>query len=592
MNRLPGKSPALLLLTLALAIALWIPVVRWQFAFSYEGALPLWASVINITLWFVLLLFGLYQIAVRTASAFLSPSESLRLLNVPADIEHAKVSFTLVYLTCNDFMPDCFTSIVRQKYSRFNVIVGDDSTDEAFIARIDSAVTVLRSEHDPGVDREFTPEISVRHWKGQESGALQTSNRNGKSDNLNRCIADHADRLNEWIVVLDADTTLPQNYLETLGEAASATLPQVGFIQGRNTSRFEFSSDGFRSFPTDQHSGGSAFQRLLAPELDFIYRGELPSRARFGFTPFMGHGGAIRKSALLFVEQGATRKTSNSGPFADVVSEDYGISVELRRRGFVGSYVEELSAHEQSPVDIDAYLTRVRKYSSGAAEALRRLALPFLMGTRGAHAVSLVERIDAVLLLSWAALAPLFVFNLFLSGIVAGTVWQETAMPLVHELLLYLISVLSLASLIVPFAGGRTIEGLSSSLSLVCVVLASAPIVAWSFLRGLFTKPRFVATPKRSISGDSKLAQRPDVALALLALSAAALAMWYWSPFSPVLLANAFAYASVPALRELGRTSLEKQPARHLLARLFVNLPGVLLVWGLYQMWDWQLRNI
>jgi hypothetical protein len=114
----------------------------------------------------------------------------------------------------------------------------------------------------------------------------------------------------------------------------------------------------------------------------------------------------------------------------------------------------------------------------------------------------------------------------------------------------------------------------------VAIYTSGLPIAAWHFLAHLGPRPRFVSTPK----GTDRPVVSPWFRVGMVTLGAIALwsSLKWRSPFSPVLAAQGATYVGSPLFSRLNESTLIGT-----IARVFVRVPGALMLLSLYTMWAW-----
>jgi hypothetical protein len=111
---------------------------------------------------------------------------------------------------------------------------------------------------------------------------------------------------------------------------------------------------------------------------------------------------------------------------------------------------------------------------------------------------------------------------------------------------------------------------------------ACLPIASVRFLRHLFGRPpKFERTPKDG--PDPSVDRTTATSMVILGAASVGLAIYWYSPFTPVLMGLGISYVCVPAYTRLNESSL-----RGVIARLLVLLPGLFYFYALWEMWRWQ----
>jgi cellulose synthase/poly-beta-1,6-N-acetylglucosamine synthase-like glycosyltransferase len=332
----------------------------------------------NATIWVIILWWASHHLTFQLASMFRKP---VPIIDQASDsFSPVKgIRFVIAYMTCDDFMEAACLSCLKQRYDSqlFRVLICDDSEKEQSRTVIDHFVAI------------------------HGATAIRRATRHGfKAGNLNNAVFDFTSLEDEWIVVVDADQTLPINYLDLLANAAASEPSQTAFIQCAHSSDHILYSEDQIPKPKDLPT---AFQIALGNEIDIFYQRSMPMRNRFGFVPFLGHGAAIRRASL-----------ARTGGLPLLVSEDYAFSLKLRLNGEWGTYIELISSFESFPKNFGALVVRLGKFAGGSAELLRSASLEFFRSEK----VSLTEKIDFLMLHLWYPLSTLAFLNSYLSGYV------------------------------------------------------------------------------------------------------------------------------------------------------------------------------
>ncbi len=529
------KKPYLVLLPAVLmAILLWSVVVPWV-ATRGKALGVSWGVLSGITgaIWMLVLWWAMHHLVFQIATLFDTTTQS------PALDKLQQGRFVILYPTCNDFQPQCCESCVKQDYplELFRVVICDDGSQDDYREKIDRFLKAFPETH----------QVRREERTGYKAG------------NLNHAFRQAINSDDQWILLVDADQMLPPYFLSQLARAVAEQPDKVAFVQGRNDAQ-HLAPPQFRSADI----ATTHFQHALGFEIRLFYENDLPLRQRYGFLPFLGHGGAIRRSAWLEL-----------GGFPTMVSEDYAFAMLVSAKGYCGAVAEDIYSWEAFPQDFGSFLVRMRKFAGGTAELFRKSFLNFLQS-----GASLTEKFDLCMLLAWYFLMPLVVLNGFLSALVCSKAHQ-TGFPVLHPVMPHLFLLMFLLSL--PVARSATVSVVESVrfwFWATAIYTSILPIAAWRFLVHLFKDPTFDRTPK----GAEKPPSFHGNAFANVFFGG--VAMWfswnYWSPFSPILMSQATAYVLFPTFRSLNENSWSGR-----LARSLVILPGLFLIWGLIAMWWW-----
>ena len=501
-------------------------VVIWPWIHQFDR-LDLTLSVlahISAAIWWLALLWALHHLGFQIGGLFSGKRTSTSKTNSRSP------SVAVLYVTCDDFIPECCQSCIEQDYENFRVLICDDSRMPKYKEMV----------------RRFYTEHASRC-----SLITRSTNKGFKAGNLNHAIGNYVTE--EWILLVDADQLLPKNYLSQL----VAKLPDtddaaVAFVQTAHEAI------------VNQES--SHFQVALSPGVALYYLRDLSVRESFGFMPLLGHGALIRKSAW-----------ASLGGFPEVVSEDFAFSLRAVNEGRRGIYIEDVVSYETFPYDFGGFMIRLRKFAGGTAELFCRFWREILPSS---GAASVVEKWDLFMQLFWYPLMPLVMINGFLGAYVTHRLWIE-GLPYLHPVLPYLYTwlLLSLFALKVSvtqgWAGAFRFYFWSTA-----IYAAAMPLAGLSFIKHLFSRPAFDRTPKNR--EETRLSFALSTLMVFLGLTALVCAMSWISPFSPVLAGQGVAYLSYPLYGKLCSRSMIG-----MVSRLLIYVPGIFMLLAIYAMWNW-----
>lgn len=534
---------------ISVAVLAIIPWIR-DFRLNMVAVLSLIAALV----WWIVLLWSMHHLAFQLVSFTRRPSQQAQ----NSDRPRIRPRIAILYTTCDDFNPAACQSCVNQNYPDFRVLVLDDSEKRPYQRIVRK---FCKESHPVPCDRVIR------------------KTRNGyKAGNLNYALKNHVTE--DWVLLVDADQYLEPDFLSSLVQVMPATGSDIPFVQAANR---EWLS-----------SKSSRFQRLMSLAIPFYYRLDLPARQRFGFVPLLGHGTMLSRSAW-----------SSVGGFPEIVSEDLGFALRCAAEGKSGAYVSEPVAKEHYPFDFGGFVVRLRKYAAGTAELIRK-ERGFLTGE--AH---FAEKWDAVMQIAWYPLMPLIVLNGFLTAYVLHKLWRE-GVPYLSPVLpfLYVWMVFAIICLFV-FVSQGPLRGLQFYFWSTAIHASVMPVAGVSFARHLLGgRAVFQVTPK---NGERTPLAVPDMVMTVIlgCLTLAAAVMWY-SPFSPVLFGQGVAEVCYPLYGRLCSTSLSGRAGRgqsdgpprrragrggppvpagggmfaSLVARLMIYPPGILMLLGLYTVWQ------
>jgi len=455
----PRKSCLLCALGFVLPLSiLLLEVLPWilRYGTSTDDHCLSALCLVNAAIWMTVLWWALHQLVFQLAGLW--PVKVKRLPDVP----NKPVRFAVLYLTCDDFVPECCASCLRQDYPQdaFRVAVCDDSRLQPNRTAVDHFCAEYRL-------------TAIRRRLDGPSGY--------KAGNLNHAFAEFAKGQCDWVVVVDADQILPEVFLSTLARFVSKTAPDVAFVQAGRAALSEMPH--MHRMRESSVLATTRFQSALQSEILIFFERDMFWRQRYGFFPFLGHGGAIRERAW-----------EQLGGFPLVVSEDFAFAMQAAARGQYGERVEQVRSGEAYPKDFPAFLVRITKFASGAAELLCSRFWKFAFDRLTSRAM--VEAYDAGMLLATYAFVPLILFNVLLSAYTCSRLWVQGA-----ELLAPGLSYLFLGMFFVSFAVSVSVSPSAAHAArhwfwAFGVYSSAMPLVGYSFVRALFRKPAFLPTPK------------------------------------------------------------------------------------------------
>ena len=486
---------------------------------------------ISATIWFVVLCWSWYHLVCQLSASFKRLPQTLA-----EEVQH-RTRFVILYLTCDDFNETCCVHCMQQDYpvESYRVLICDDSKGKSY--------------------RKLVEDFCDRHKVAPFRRRPKTG---FKAGNLNAAFRDEICRRpepEEWVVIVDADQTLPPDYLGRLDVALRDMANDVAFVQTMNRPEEENPNVIHR------HTT-STFQRYFGLEVDVFYHRDVVARMDYGFLPLLGHGCAVRTSAW-----------RTMGGFPAAVSEDFAFSVRVANMRSTGTYAPEVVSYEAYPRDFSAFVVRLMKFAAGTAELFRsRETREFLLGCPGC------AQLDFVLLLAWYPLMPLVLANIFLSTYVCHRL-DFLGLTLLHPLLPYFFLLMFGLNLCVFWTVAPFQRAATFWFRCVALYQSTIPAAAYNFVRYAFSgaRPPFLRTPKEDA--------RPrhgalDVCMPILGVFGLCAALRWRSPFSFVLASHSVAHVFFPLFRWLNVDNL-----RGVFARTLIFLPGALLIVALFAMW-------
>jgi len=331
------KSPLLVLLGLGIwGLLAWIynPLLLPLFDMSHTFIIKV--LVFLVILWInVVWLYGVIHVLTVIFSLLVRDTTSRN----PPPSEYPPVA--VLYTTCNDFSLKAAESCVHQSYPFFKVFLLDDSTDPQEIARVED------------------------FWKDNQEQCIlirRKVRRAYKAGNLNHALEEITEAY-PYFAAVDSDEILPRDFLAALMPHFK-TDSRIGFVQANHRYRQDCDSE---------------FEKSMTAGVDLHWDLFLPSKNKYGFVMFYGHGAVIRSEVW--------RKM---GGFPEVVSEDIAFAARARELGYHGVFERDVVAEESFPRDYTSFLKREVKVVKGTLQFLLGPARSFFSSPR----VTVIEKLD------------------------------------------------------------------------------------------------------------------------------------------------------------------------------------------------------
>ena len=226
----------------------------------------------------------------------------------------------ILYPTCNDFQNEAALTCLDQDYQDFHLFLLDDSYNKDFRDKVDAF-------HSQYPDRTTVIRRSDR--KGFKAGNLNNA--------PNTIIVDF-----QFFAVVDADEKLPPDFLKRT--VVHFNNPGIAFVQANH-------------LPGREQMTG--FSRDISPTILPFWQIHCKTRNRFGFVAFVGHGALMIYSAW-----------KSAGGFPEVITEDLAFSIELRKKGMQGIFLEDLYCHEDFPTTYLAFKKQQERYIIGTTQVI------------------------------------------------------------------------------------------------------------------------------------------------------------------------------------------------------------------------------
>ncbi|MCB0839840.1 MAG: glycosyltransferase, partial [Bacteroidetes bacterium] len=247
----------------------------------------------------------------------------------------------ILYTTYNDFVEASAESCVHQDYPNYTVYILDDSTDSAYMARVDELA-----------DRFADKVIVVRR---SDRKAFKAGNMNNA---LEKIVIDE-----KYFAIADADEILPVDFLSKLVPVMESD-PNCGFVQANH-----------KANPNQT----SALAQSQGVGIDLHWKWYQPLRNQFGFVMFLGHGALLRRDVW-----------EKIGGFPDIVSEDLGFAIRAREIGYRGRFVEEVICYEDFPDTVRNFRVRHMKWTRGTCEFLYKESIRLIRSKK----ITWMEKLD------------------------------------------------------------------------------------------------------------------------------------------------------------------------------------------------------
>ena len=326
-------------------IALWLLSLAWFIPrlAALGGDLSALNTGLLVFVLFCLTLFWFYGFHFLGFFLFTLMARRARAPVASEDVASSLPRVAVLYPTADDFELEAVQSCVDQQYPDFHVFLLDDSSAEAYQARVDS----FHKEH---------PEQTTVIRRGDRQGY--------KAGNINNALgkigADY-----ELFAVCDSDNILPADFLVRMVPHFSDD-PALGFAQASHR-RNRVDTDPF--VRDMEHLANVRWEYHNLP------------RNRQGMVFCLGHGAVLRVEAW-----------RQAGGFPPIVSEDIGLALAMRQRGFHGRFVPDVVCQEGIPPSLAAWRKAHFRMVTADLECFFRSVTPVVT----AREIRLVERVDAV----------------------------------------------------------------------------------------------------------------------------------------------------------------------------------------------------
>jgi cellulose synthase/poly-beta-1,6-N-acetylglucosamine synthase-like glycosyltransferase len=232
---------------------------------------------------------------------------------------------------------------------RMQIQILDDSTDEEVLHKEESVTKLYIKK---GYDMEL---IHRENRNGFKAGALNNGLKTAKG---------------QFVVVVDADTISPQNFLKDLISVFNEN-DKIAFIQ----TKCDY-SDRWFNWVTES----SAIER------DMHYLVEQPAKNWYDLLPnFSGKAGMWRKDVL-----------SKYGWDESILTEDIELSYRVQIDGWKSLYLNSPTCLIEIPPSLTALKAQQKRWTAGFAQSFKKLWKPILKSNR----LTLIQKLETLIFLS------------------------------------------------------------------------------------------------------------------------------------------------------------------------------------------------
>ena len=280
---------------------------------------------------------------------------------IETDVAGVKDKVLMIYCTCNDFDGHSLKESMKQTYQNLTTVILDDSSQEEYKKEIDG----------------------FAKWHGVK--VVRRANREGfKAGNINNYLqSEECKRAKyDYIVVLDSDEILPENYVyESLKYFYHDE--KIGIVQANHI------SDRNRNF----------FMKLFHIGVNAHWPTYQTMKNFYGFSTMLGHGAMIKMDCYEKV-----------GGFPPLVAEDLCLSIEARELEYYVAFAPNIICKEEYPIDYVAFKKRHSKWTQGNLEFIKRYTKKIVRSK-----MTWYEKMDIVLFTYNLPLTAIFAFFIFMN---------------------------------------------------------------------------------------------------------------------------------------------------------------------------------
>lgn len=367
---------------------------------------------------------------------------------IDTDVSSAEDKILLAYCTCNDFDGESLEKSIKQTYPHFDVVILDDSTEEAYKEKINAfalhhGIKVVRRK-----DRQGFKAGNINHY-------FQSEECRGKGY--------------DYYVILDSDEILPENYLYESLKYFYA-YDNVGVVQANHV------SDRNRNF----------FMKLFHVGVNAHWPTYQTMKHFYGFSTMLGHGAMIKRDAY-----------EKAGGFPPLVAEDLCLSIEARNAGYYVAFAPNIVCREEYPVDYVAFKKRHSKWTQGNLEFIKNYTKNIAKSKMRWY-----EKLDIVLFTYNLPLTAIFAFFIFMNLTIAPVF--RLNLGAVYALWMLIPTVIFFFSPMLNdfITWAFRLNPLRTVIYTVSVVMLYGSMLTTSLISatmGIFgKKARFIVTPKSS----------------------------------------------------------------------------------------------
>lgn len=351
----------------------------------------------------------------------------------------------LLYCTCNDFNENALYESSKQNYQNIKVVILDDSSKDDFKTRIDN----YAQSHDVEVIRR-------QNRTGFKAGNLNYYLKNVNSDDY------------DYIVVLDSDERIPNNFVSKMLTYFEKD-QQIGAVQATHIAT----------------KGTNVFQNMLG--MCVKSNGKICQIMKnfYGSSSLFGHGMMISKECYKKVDG-----------FPEVVAEDIAISVKIRNSGLKIVFAPNIVCEEEFPNNYLALKKRQCKWTQGNVEYMKNYNREINRSNNKWY-----EKLDLKLSHYSLAIIPILSLLLAVNSIGLGYL---NCLPFSFGLWSVILLVIFLLSPLIPdiFTYGNTKKGwlIIPYFILNMITYASMePMMLSTIVLAIFgKKAKFIITPKEN----------------------------------------------------------------------------------------------